>query len=103
VLLHNMDIVLLYMMNDNDNPEIDYHILLMNNNNISHKNYSNVHNNNVHYKVLNDHDHMDNTYDVFFPMFDYYDGLIIFVDDYVVDEMMMNENDEMMMLMNEDY
>src|SRR5579862_9387817 len=68
VLLHNMDIVLLYMMNDNDNPENDYHILLLNNNSIFHKNYPNVHNNIDHYKVSNDHDHMDNMYDVFVQM-----------------------------------
>jgi hypothetical protein len=73
----------------------------MSNNNIFHKNYPNVHNSNVHYKLLNDHDHMDNMYDVFVRMLDDYDDLIIYVDDYVDDEMMMNENDERMM--NDDY
>jgi hypothetical protein len=34
-------------------------------------------------------------------MLDDYDDLIIYVDDYVDDEMMMNENDERMM--NDDY
>jgi hypothetical protein len=67
--------------------------LLMNNNNIFHKNYPNEHNNNVHYKVLNDHDHMDKMYDVFVRMINYFDNSIGSVDD----EMMMNEYDEMMM------
>jgi hypothetical protein len=93
VLLHNMDIVLLYMMIDIDNQENDYHIYLMNNNNIFHKNYSNECNNNVHYMVKNDHDHMDNMYDVFVLIKNYYNDLIINVDDYVDDEMMKNEND----------
>jgi hypothetical protein len=44
---------------------------------------------------------MDNMYDVFVRMLDDYDDLIIYVDDYVDDEMMMNENDERMM--NDDY
>jgi hypothetical protein len=97
-----MDIVLLYRMNGNDNQENDYHILLMSNNNIFHKNYQNVHNSNVHYKVMNDHDHMDNMYDAFVRMDDYCDDSIISaVDDYVDDEMMRNENDELMM--NDDY
>jgi hypothetical protein len=61
---HNMDIVSLYMMNGNDNQENDYHILSMNNNNISRRNSSNVHNSNVRCKAMNDHDHMDNMCDV---------------------------------------
>jgi hypothetical protein len=96
VMRHNMDIVSLYMMNDNDNQENDYHILLMNNNNIFHKNYPNVHNNNVHYMDLNVRDHTDNMYDVFVRMLDYFDDLIIVVDYYVDDESMMNEDDEML-------
>ncbi len=95
VRLHNMDTVLLCMMNDNDNQENDYHILLTNNNNIFHKNYPNEYNNNVHYMAKNDHDHMDNMYDVFVLIVNYYDDLIIYVDDYVDDEMRKNENDEM--------
>jgi hypothetical protein len=43
----------------------------------------------------NDHDHMDNMYDVFVLIVNYYDDLIIYVDDYVDDEMRKNENDEM--------
>ena len=68
----------------------------MNNNNIFHKNYPNAYNNNLHYMILNDHDHMDNMYDVFVLIKYYYDDLIKFVDDYVDDEMLKNENDEMM-------
>ncbi len=95
VQLHNMDIVLLYKMIDNDNPENDYHILLMNNNNIFHKNFPNEYNNNHLYMILNDHDHMDNMYDVFVLIVkNYYDDLIRFVDDYVDDEMSINANDE---------
>ncbi len=82
-------------MNDNDNQENDYHILLMNNNNIFHKNFLNEYNNNVHYMIKNDHDHMDNMYDVFVLIKNFDDDLIIFVDDYVDDEMMKNENDDL--------
>ncbi len=38
---------------------------------------------------------MDNMYDVFVLIVNYYDDLIIYVDDYVDDEMRKNENDEM--------
>ena len=83
-------------MNDNDNQENDYHILLMNNNNIFHKNYLNVHNNNLHYKILKNHGHMDNMYDVFVLIINYYNDLIVYVDDCVDDEMIKTENDAMM-------
>jgi hypothetical protein len=43
----------------------------------------------------NDHDHMDNMYDVFVLIKNYYDDLIIFVDDYVDDEMIKNVNDDL--------
>ncbi len=66
----------------------------MNNNNIFHRNFPNEYNNNHPYRILNDHDHMDNMYDVFVLIMYYYDDLIKFVDDYVDDEMSMNENDE---------
>ena len=96
VLLRNMDIVLLYKMIDNDNPENDYHISLMNNNKIFHRNSLNERNNNLPYMRSNDHDRMDNMYDVFVLIRYYYDGLIRSVDDYVDDEMSENENDEKM-------
>jgi len=38
---------------------------------------------------------MDNMYDVFVLIVNYYDDLIIYADDYVDDEMRKNENDEM--------
>ena len=39
----------------------------------------------------NNHAHMDNMYYVCVRMLDYYDGFIIYVDDYVGNEMMMND------------
>ncbi len=39
---------------------------------------------------------MDNMYDVFVLIINYYNDLIIYVDDYVDDEMLKNENDAMM-------
>jgi hypothetical protein len=40
---------------------------------------------------------MDNMYDVFVLIINYYDDLIIYVDDYVDDVTVKNENDEVMM------
>lgn len=88
-----MDIVSLYMMNDNDNQENDYHISMTNSNNTFHKNYPNEYNSNVHYRESNDHDHMDSMYDAFVLITNCCDDLVISVDDYVDDEMTKNEND----------
>ena len=99
VQLRNMDIVLLYKTNGSDIQENDYHIYLMSNNNISHRNYLNEHNNNVHCTAPNDHDRTDNMYDVFVHHSIDSNDLLINFDGCVVDEMMKNVN---VVTMNDD-
>lgn len=90
-----MDIAWSCTTNDNDSQESDYHISLMHNNSISHRNYPNVHNNNVHCTVSIDRDHMDRRCDASFPSSDCYDDSRGAVDGFVVDGTLKNENDAM--------
>ena len=102
VQLHNMDIVWLYTMTDNDSQENDYHIWLTNNNNIFHKSYPNEHKSNLHCTALTDHGHKDSRYGVSFLTNDCYDDLVRSVDNCVGDEMTRNEYDVMMMMIDND-